>query len=185
MSVTIAGDTDLLMHNGQLANPLNKWSKALKEITGRRKKTDDDLEEIARIEWLGGLYTDPAGTVAIPADNILAGIIDGARKSRNGKKVEAGVFCSKPYFPLLFKGPKDVQALSQDAAFADYRSVAVNGKRIMRSRPRFTDWRLKFEVVFNPSLVNQRDVMAAVEACGEQCGIGDFRPRYGRFHIEA
>ena len=44
----------LIMHNGQLADPFNHFSKAKKEITGKRAKTDADMMEIARLDWFGG-----------------------------------------------------------------------------------------------------------------------------------
>ncbi len=40
--VTIAGPC-LLMHNGQLADPLNPHAKALKAFTSKKKKSDDKL----------------------------------------------------------------------------------------------------------------------------------------------
>ena len=38
----------MISHNSQLANPLNRYSKAMKALTGKRKKTDQDIEDIAR-----------------------------------------------------------------------------------------------------------------------------------------
>ena len=38
LSLTIVGTTPLVMHNGQSADSLNKYSKMLKEVAGKRKK---------------------------------------------------------------------------------------------------------------------------------------------------
>jgi len=43
------------MHNGQLADPMNRFTKAIKEITGKRKKSDSDHMEISHLEFLGSL----------------------------------------------------------------------------------------------------------------------------------
>lgn len=63
--IDMMGKTPLLTHNSQLSDPLNPWSKKLKSITSKKKKTDADHEEAARIEWKGGLYLDagPKGPV--------------------------------------------------------------------------------------------------------------------------
>ena len=37
----------LLCHNGQLADPLNDLVRQMKKISGKREKTDADLEELA------------------------------------------------------------------------------------------------------------------------------------------
>ncbi len=54
---TIRGTTPMMMHNERLANPFDDLTKAIKAISGKRKKTEDDLIEMSRIEWLGGLYS--------------------------------------------------------------------------------------------------------------------------------
>jgi len=53
--VELSGDS-LIMHNGQTADPLNPFSKAMKEISSKRKKTDTDYEAMANIEYRAGLY---------------------------------------------------------------------------------------------------------------------------------
>ena len=55
--VKIQGD-QLLMHNGQLADPLNEHTKRLKEFTSKKRKSDDDHIKIGEIEFQGGLYFD-------------------------------------------------------------------------------------------------------------------------------
>jgi hypothetical protein len=42
LSLTIVGTAPLLMHNGQTADPLNKYAKMLKSVSGKRKKTEAD-----------------------------------------------------------------------------------------------------------------------------------------------
>ena len=43
MLLTIIGTAPLVMHNGQTADPLNKYAKMLKAISGKRKKTGGGL----------------------------------------------------------------------------------------------------------------------------------------------
>jgi len=91
-SFTIQGVAPLLMNNVQKADPLNQWAKALKAMTKKRVKTDEDLAEIARIEWCGGLYLGADGSPCLTGEAIEATIREGAKKSKEGKKVQSGVF---------------------------------------------------------------------------------------------
>ena len=52
VQIRFQGVSPLLCHNGQTADPRNAYSKAIKAISGKRKKTDSDYDEMARLEWL-------------------------------------------------------------------------------------------------------------------------------------
>lgn len=58
-TITVTGTQPLLMHNSRMANPLDPIVKAVGKITSKRVKTDDDQEELARLDFYGGLYLDP------------------------------------------------------------------------------------------------------------------------------
>lgn len=74
----VEGIAPLLMHNGQLADPLCRWTQEMKVITSKRKKTEDDFERLAQLEWMGGLYLDDKGAPAIPGELIEAMLIGAA-----------------------------------------------------------------------------------------------------------
>ena len=38
----LTGATPLLMHNVQMADPLNQWAKAVRELTARKKNMTDE-----------------------------------------------------------------------------------------------------------------------------------------------
>lgn len=183
LKVQIIGESPLMMHNAQMANPRNEYAKAMKEISSKRKKTEEDLEELARIEWLGGLYLYE-GKPAIPADVILATLINAGKKNKLGKQIALSVFEASPWYPLLYDGPKDIDKLYEDGRFQDYRSVRVQMSRVMRSRPIFREWGLAAAVKVNTNLINISDVIEAFHIAGEQIGFLDYRPRYGRFRVE-
>jgi mono/diheme cytochrome c family protein len=50
VSAEIEGDGALVMHNGQTANPLNPYPKALKQVSGKRKKVDADHAAMAETD---------------------------------------------------------------------------------------------------------------------------------------
>lgn len=179
------GERPLLMHNGQLANPLNKWTREIKKVAGIRKKTDDHFEELRRLEWFGGLYMDQANRICLPEDVVLGACVSGAKKSKNGEKAKAGIIGAVPFFRVEYDGPEDPLQLFKDEKFCDYRLVGVNNGRVMRARPRFDAWSVPVELLFDPDVIDGREVLAAAEACGQLVGVGDFTPRYGRFRVEA
>jgi hypothetical protein len=39
-------------------------------------------------------------------------------------------------------------------------------------------------VIFNDELVNQSEVLELLRIAGEQVGLGDWRPKFGRFDVE-
>ena len=182
---TIHGVNKILMHNGLLADPLDPRSIELGKMTSKKKKTFDDHFEISRLEWFGGLYLDDAGEPAIPVDMVLAMVIEGAKKSRNGPVAKAGIFPSdQDWFPLVYDGPRDPKELWEEKRYVDRRMVVVDRKRIARTRPCFANWELTIELTFDPQVINRDTVAKSIEDAGQLVGIGDMRPRFGRFVVE-
>jgi len=173
------------MHNGQLADAMAPATKALKEITARRKKTDEDIAEIRHLEWLGSLYLDEQGRPCIPADNILSLIVAGAKKDKNGGEAKSGVMteigCDT--FALGYDGPRNVDALYADPRFVDCRSAKVMSARVIRTRPIFRSWTLCIKVLYNEDVIDEQTITQALEMSGERVGLGDYRPRFGRFAV--
>jgi len=182
---TLVGISPLLMHNGHLADAMSPATRALKEVTSRRKKTDEDLLEIRRLEWMGSLYLDEKNRPCMPVDNILALIIAGAKKDKNGGEAKSGVMqcADAEMFPIEYDGPKELDKLYADARFVDCRSAKVGTSRVMRTRPIFRNWKLKVKVLYNPDVIDERIIKQALEMSGERVGLGDYRPRFGRFEL--
>jgi hypothetical protein len=182
MSVEIRGTSPLLMHNGQTADPMNKFSKQLKAVTGKRKKTEEDYAEMSKIEWHAGLYMNKDGFIIIPSTILEASIQDGAKKSKLGKAFKSAVFVNDDA-TLDIGTKKKAEALWGDDRYRDVRGVRVGTSRVMRTRPIFHEWGAKFDVFFDDEQVNESDVVTALHDAGTKCGIGDFRPKFGRFEI--
>ena len=173
----------MLMHNGQLAGPLNDWTKKLKEYTGKRKKSDADHEKIMEIEFQGGLYHDDKLGPFIPGFVIDACMVAGAKKKRLGKVFQSCVHAADEAYPLQYEGPRTRDKLWADPRFRDYRGVRVNSARVYRTRAKFTNWKLEFDVELFPCELNPDDVKEALINAGAYAGIGDFRPRFGLFNL--
>jgi hypothetical protein len=180
----IRGISPLLLHNIQLADPLNEWAKALKAISSKRKKTETDYEEMARIEWFGGLYVDEDNRPVFPGVNIEAAFIDAGKKQRLGEAFKSGLI-SDGNWRIEYDGPKNADDLwkNQRDKFSDRRAVVVGMARVFRTRPAFRKWELAFTVNFLPDILNKSQVTEAAATLGRLIGIGDYTPRHGRFEV--
>ena len=130
----IEGISPLLMHNGQLANPLNPLVKQMKALTGQRKKTDEVHLELSRLEFRAGLYVSSSGAVQIPAELLESCLIEGAKKSKLGKQFKSAIAIMENS-PLDYGEKLTVDQLWDRAEeFADVRGVKVGTSRVMRTR---------------------------------------------------
>lgn len=180
-TITIEGTAPLLMHNSRLANPLDPATKALKKVTSKRQKTDDDHAEMARLEFLGGLYVDPDIGPYIPGENLWRALYDAAKKFKQGVKVKEGVFISTDVNPLGYTGPRDAEDLWSNENFRHMASVKVGMQRVMRCRPTFREWRVQADGILDPNILEPSDLANIAETAGSLVGLGDWRPRFGRF----
>lgn len=183
LRVEINGLTPTLMHNGQLSDPLNEWSKAIKSISAKgKKKTEADIAEMQRLEWMGGLYTDEDGEVCWPGQNIQAMIRTAAKATKQGKDVQRGLQCGGNW-KLKHDGPKDMERLFADQRYRLTNSVKVGQARVIRCRPRFPVWSLKFELEYLPDQLNKADIRTFLDYSGVYVALSDWRPYWGRFEV--
>jgi hypothetical protein len=179
----IKGLSPLMLHNGQLADPLNPYTKRVKTITSKRKKTDEDYEALYKIEWEGSLYLNSDHRVVFPGQNLEAAMVEGAKKSKLGEVAKAAILCDSE--PLIeYDGPKDLAKLKADLRFRDVRGTRVQNGRVMRCRPIFVPWGLSFTLEYLPDMLNESQVVDILATVGRIIGIGDFTPKYGRFTVE-
>lgn len=169
----------MLVHNGQTADPLNKWAKAMKAVSGKRNKTDADYEELARIEFMAGLYMGQNGPI-IPAANIDSMIVNAAKKLKEGNTAKAGVFCLE-HAIMEYDGPRDAEELWCDGRFRHVAIVRVGNARVARTRPVFGEWSALVKVNLEDTVANPAQLDRWFAVAGTQVGLGDWRPQNGRF----
>jgi hypothetical protein len=179
VSYKLTSSAPLIMHNGQTADPLNKWSKAIKQISSKRAKTDADYEEMARLEFMAGLYLDESGPI-IPAFMADALVVNGAKKSKEGMTAKSGCFCLE-HAKLEYSGPRTAVELWEDEQFRFSAIVRVGQARVSRMRPIFREWSAVLTLHVEDTMVNIARVDEWLSAAGTQVGVGDWRPQYGRF----
>ncbi len=199
---TITSLTPMLMHCGQTVDVLNPFAKALKKVSAKRSKTDDDHALMAHIEWWAGLYLDKpanisadlsvsaeAGTkIVLPAHLLDSVLREGARRSKMGKSAAAGVIVEGDGI-FSHDGPKDLNKLAQDGRFVHRAAVKVGAAKVMRTRPIFTSWSVEFTICFDESIMDLEQIIQSLDNAGKLVGVGDWRPgaprggNFGRFEL--
>lgn len=194
----LTGVSPLLMHNGRLANPLDVIAKEMKAVTGKRKKTDEDFKLLSDLEWLGSLYTTEdvavkvsgrevavsgGGRLCVPPELMEGLLIEASKKNRQRDLFKSGVLVEGPSV-IEYSGPKSVADLFQKNGFRDIRRCKVKMSTIMRTRVIIRDWSVAATVSYLPSVLNERDIADTLTMAGSIIGLGDYRPKFGRFSVE-
>jgi len=182
LRVGLVGAAPLLMHSSRLVDPLDPTKRRIDRLARRRAKTDADHEELAKLEWYGGLWlTD--GKPCVPSEAVEACLAEAGRARRAGKRIKAGLVV--PTAPTVrHDGPQSLDALQRDGRFTLRVPVQVNGKRLMRTRPKFSTWSLDLEIHYLPGLLDPSEILDHLKVAGDTVGLGDWRPRFGRFSVE-
>lgn len=187
ISITITGVSDLLMHNGRLANPFDPHTRALAELTGiKGKKSEEYHIKVVAAEARGGFWETEDGLAGIPTAAFWRAIRDGAAMEKRGKLVAAALIFDDTTVPLLVDGQpvRCEDYLKRDGAI-DYRMVRVGAAKIGRSRPKFSaGWQSTHQFQLDDELLNKTDIERFAKAAGRLRGIGDYRPMYGRFEAK-
>lgn len=187
VKIVARGTRPLLMHNVRLASPMNPYAKELSRLNKAKpssKRTDDDRLEIARVEWEGGLYFDEEVGPYVPASWVFKTILEGARAGRRGQKIEGGLTVVDLVHPLLYRGPRDIDALwgvGGETEFVDFRTVRVGQAKVDRCRPIFKQWSFEAELLLDPTVLDVAELEDIAKIAGQLKGIGDYRQQYGRF----
>ncbi|GAB1716950.1 MAG: hypothetical protein NTAFB05_19920 [Nitrobacter sp.] len=182
LRLRLTGERPLLMHSSRLADPLDPVKIDLDRLTKKRDKTLADHEQIAKVEWHGGLWLLD-GRPCVPSEAIESAFVAAARTRRKGKQAKAGFACVES--PLLqYDGPRDLTSLWDDKAFRLRFAVNVNDAKVMRTRPRFPAWHVVADIEFLPGLLNPNEVVEIFEIAGMREGLGDWRPKFGRFSVK-
>lgn len=173
--------TPLLMHNERLADPLNEFALEIGKISKKRGKTETDHLEIARLEFVGGMYYDETDGPVMPVWNIVRMIQNAGKRHKLGASVLRGVIPGTQTTPVVYEGPRDIEAMWEDGTFALRKSVGIGSARTMRTRPVFTDWRIEAQIEVDLTVLDPEKINQLVEEAGRYEGLGDNRPVFGRF----
>jgi hypothetical protein len=126
------------------------------------------------------LYRDSKGKIYQPAEHFVGAMIKaGINFKLEGKKTYKDVMKGG-----LFIDPMKIEHLSQKYV-SDWRSVVIPSThgRIMKGRARMDNWELKFTITCLDERATAQDIKDILMYAGNYIGVGDYRPRYGRFEV--
>lgn len=187
---TASGGAPLVCHNERLADPLDEFVQAIQGFSKKRNKTIADHEEIAYLEFLGGLYTSPSlglplngknPAPCLPAWNILRCLQDGGRRHKRGMDVPRGIYPLAESAAIQYDGPLDPQKMWETGGFSLRKSVGVQRSRTMRTRPFFADWQAELPIEVDSTVFDLHTLTTLWRDAGIYAGLGEMRPVYGRF----
>lgn len=182
-TLTLRGILPLMCHNSRLADPLDEITRAISAISRKKTKTDQDHEEMARLEHVGGLYWDPDLGPTMPAPNIERCLVDAAKKQKLGTTMKSALLITEQAAPILYDGPRTADGLWADKTFRDRSSVKVGMSRVMRTRPLFPNWALEVNGYLDEQ-IEKHQFDQIIATAGKIIGLGEYRPRFGRFEAE-
>lgn len=188
VTIKFEGTTPLLQHNSQLADPLNEYVREIKVITAKRKKTDADYKATRDLELRGGVYWSDEFGVYVPCEWIEGTILGAAKLSKLGTTVTRGTQVVESILPLDYAGKQRIKSLDDIASYPEFcftKSVVISRKRVQRARPIFKNWSLEATIAFDPEVINRETLLEIVSVAGALIGIGDWRPKFGKFLLSA
>lgn len=184
LKVTWKGVKPLILHSCQGVNPLHPISKEIRKLNNKprgQKLTEEELERLSDLEWESGCYWLDGLGVYIPAENVEATIRNGAKANKKGKDIEKYVSVTDLYIPLDYGENLTKEELIKRFEYRDTRPMVVSRARIMRTRPRFDQWRITFNLAYDEAKIDLDTIVNAIEFSGSYVGLCDSRPRYGQF----
>jgi hypothetical protein len=200
VQINISSPGVMLVHNERLANTMDPIAKDMATITSKRKKTDDDRDDLARHEFYGGLYTygdrllgdsenvpsswEIYNKTGIPLWNVFVCLKNGAKLNRLGTTVDRAVLpFGEDMLPLHHDGPNNPFEMWTQG-FYDQRSVKVSTAKVTRTRPKYVNWSTTARFLVDTELLNIDDFKMIAINAGRTAGLGTYRPRFGRFEVE-
>lgn len=187
LSFSINGLSPHVQHSAKLADPMDPITIALAELTSlsSKKKTLEIRQQIHTLEWMGGLYLNADQRVIVPGFVIEGAMYEAGKAIRKGPQVQGGLRSPGDWL-LLYPGPKSLDKLKEDAEYrftVGVKNPSTKG-RLMRTRPIFRQWQLKFDLEYRPDMLSEKDVTRMVNLLGSDIGLSDDRHKMGgRFEV--
>lgn len=189
IEVTIQGVSAMLQHR----------FTGVEEALSPVKRKSGSLEKEHLLEWTKTMYARD-GHLVIPAIHLEQCMVSAAVNFRikgAGRKTYkdaflGGVIVIEPIIPITRNGAIIPAPTEEDAKYNQYdepvyidlRPVRVQRARVPRARVCINaGWEAKFSINVIDEQISAEVVEAVLEFGGRQKGIGDYRPKFGRFEI--
>jgi hypothetical protein len=172
VSVTIEG-----LEPGLLQKRFDEATTAglLNEVkpTNKSKPTPEEEFEMGAYKLVDGTFVQPGEHIYQSMVKAAAGFqIQGGGKKTYKDSVKGSVLVSPEYIPHEIQDVK-----------VDIRPVKIGMSRIIRHRPWIPQWKLNFEIQILDDNIPMEVINSILVKAGQTVGIGDYRPRFGRFMV--
>jgi hypothetical protein len=181
VDVTIQGIAPLMQHRFPMPD-LSQMSKGGKKSTGAKDYTE---------EWRDYLYTS-SGQVVQPSSHIEGALVKAAAgfkiTGKRGKSYKdlfsANVIVDPVEIPHGIAVPDMLDCDPDKPLYIDMRPVIVMRARVVRLRPTFKPgWQLSFTINVTDDELPFEILSDVLNLAGKTVGIGDYRPKFGRFMV--
>lgn len=181
LTFKVEGTQPLMLNNAQVVNPFNKYTVALKPLTAKKKKTEEDMEQIYKLQFESSLYIKN-GVYIIPADHFWKSVCTAAKEQKLGKKFEQSF---QIYDDCVLNFPeKDMTPaeLFAEKSHVDIRDGVIMGRsRVPVCRAIFPKWSTLVEAWYDETQIDEKDIVMIFEIAGLRYGVGTYRQRFGKF----
>ena len=166
--VKIKGIAPLLMNRFAMEKPEDTKAK-------RRDEQYDVKEEAEK-----ALYKDDKIGCYAPSVWIEASLREAGKefKSAKGRGTQKATILSS-----VFIDPEKIPLNKKTYDELDVRPVVIQRNRVVKGRPKFNSWELEFTINFNEDRIKKDTLKQILEEAGVSKGIGDYRPKFGRFEV--
>jgi len=178
----VVGTAPLMQHRFPIPD-LADMSKGATRKTGSKDYSQ---------EWHEYLYVDKDNMIYQPATHFEATMANAAVNFRikgRGRKTykdlfKAAVFVNPEEIPHGIEAPEELDTDGDKPLYLDMRPVVVSRARVVRIRPTFAPgWELEFGIEVMDDQIAPELVQDVLTLAGKTVGIGDFRPKFGRFSV--
>lgn len=168
VKVKIVGIAPLLMNKFKMEKPDETKAKRRDE----QYSPETDAEN--------ALYKDEKIGVYAPSTWLEASLRETAKefKGRGKASLKATILSS------VFIEPEKIPLHKKTYDEIDIRPVVIQRNRVAKGRPRFNSWELEFSIKFDEKRVRKDTLKQILDEAGATKGIGDYRPKFGRFKVE-
>lgn len=178
VNVSIRGISPLMQHRYSLT--------AAKQASPNAGQPDHSQE------WRQALYADKNG-IYQPSDHILGTMTKAAAAFKiSGKRgktfkdlIQSSIVITPDHISHNIPVPAELDDDADKPLYIDVRPVVVVRARVLRYRPMFkAGWLLSFVLEVADDEIPANTLSEILSYAGKAVGIGDFRPRFGRFMVE-
>ena len=172
--VTVVGVAPYLFHGWNNEAVASK-GKAAK---GSKEKKEDDVESY--------VYRTESGVLGIATRQLAAAIREAGRYVPDPRSPRKSMrdLLKAAIVPLDLVSPFNPPRKEWD--YLDKQRAVVQRNAITRTRPAMVDgWEVSFHLLVTlPEYVPGATLLALANQAGRLCGLGDYRPTFGRFEVK-